>query len=73
MRRSNQPSYEATDVGYWSFVSSNEPVKNGYEVIYDHSLLEYILIHGFQHYSIVSVKLGVAKNKINVLSSTENR
>ena len=34
MRRSNQLSYEATDVGSWSFVSSNEPVKNGCEVIY---------------------------------------
>ena len=29
VRRSNQLSYEATDVGSWSFVSSNEPVKNG--------------------------------------------
>ena len=28
-------SYEATDVGSWSFVSSNEPVKNGCEVIYE--------------------------------------
>ena len=26
VRRSNQLSYEATDVGSWSFVSSNEPV-----------------------------------------------
>ena len=33
VRRSNQLSYEATDVGRWSFVSSNEPVKNGCEVI----------------------------------------
>ena len=32
---SNQLSYEATDVGSWSFVSSNEPVKNGCEVIYE--------------------------------------
>ena len=31
MRRSNQLSYEATDVGSWSFVSSNEPVKSGCE------------------------------------------
>ena len=32
-----QLSYEATDVGSWSlfFVSSNEPVKNGCEVIYE--------------------------------------
>ena len=28
VRRSNQLSYEATDVGNWSFVSSNEPVKS---------------------------------------------
>ena len=28
VRRSNQLSYEATDVVSWSFVSSNEPVKN---------------------------------------------
>ena len=34
VRRSNQVSYEATDVGSWSFVSSNEPVKNRCEVIY---------------------------------------
>ena len=33
--RSNQLSYEATDVGSWSFVRSNEPVKNGCEVIYE--------------------------------------
>ena len=35
VRRSNQLSYEATDVGSWSFFSSNEPVRNGCEVIYD--------------------------------------
>jgi len=29
VRRSNQLSYEATDVGRWSFVSCNEPVRNG--------------------------------------------
>ena len=34
VRRSNQLSYEALDVGNWSFVISNEPVKNGCEVIY---------------------------------------
>ena len=34
VRRSNQLSYEANDVGSWSFVYSNEPVKNGCEVIY---------------------------------------
>ena len=35
VRRSHQLSYEAADVGSWSFVSSNEPVKNGCEVIYE--------------------------------------
>ena len=35
VRRSNQLSYEATDVGSWSFVSFNEPVKSGFEVIYE--------------------------------------
>ena len=35
VRRSNLLSYEVTDVGSWSFVSSNEPVKNGCEVIYE--------------------------------------
>ena len=34
VRRSNLLSYEATDVGSWSFVSLNEPCD-------DHSLLEY--------------------------------
>ena len=34
VQRSNQLSYEVTDVESWSFVSSNEPVKNGCEVIY---------------------------------------
>ena len=33
MRHSNQLRNEATDVGSCSFVSSNEPVKNGCEVI----------------------------------------
>ena len=35
VRRSNQLSYEATDVGSWSFVSSNKPVRNECEVIYE--------------------------------------
>ena len=35
VRRSNQLSYEATDVVRWSFVGSNEPVRNEWEVIYD--------------------------------------
>ena len=34
VRCSNQLIYEATDVGSWSFVSSNEPVKNGYEMFH---------------------------------------
>ena len=37
---SNQLSYEATDVGSWSFVSSNDPVKNGCEVIYEIFIIE---------------------------------
>ena len=28
VRRSNQLSYEATDIGSWSFVGSNVPVRN---------------------------------------------
>ena len=35
VRHFNQLSYEVTDGGNWSFVSSNEPVKNGCEVIYE--------------------------------------
>mgnify|MGYP007094275874 CR=1 FL=1 len=33
LRRSNQLSYEATDVGSWSFVDPKEPVRNECEVI----------------------------------------
>ena len=33
VRRSNQLSYEATDVESWLFVSSNEPARNWCEVI----------------------------------------
>ena len=29
VQRSNQLSYEATDVGSWSFVGSNFPVRDG--------------------------------------------
>ena len=35
VRRSNQLNYEATDVGNRSFKSSNEPVRNECEVIYE--------------------------------------
>ena len=35
VRRTNQLSYEATDVGSSSFVGSNEPVRNECEVIYE--------------------------------------
>ena len=35
VQRSNQLSYEATAFGSWSSVSSNEPVKNGCEVMYE--------------------------------------
>ena len=45
VRRSNQLSYESTDIGSWSLVSSNEPVKNGCEVIYE---MFHILNWGFE-------------------------
>ena len=45
VRRSNQLSYEATDVGSWTCVSSNEPVKNECEVIYE---MFHILKCGFE-------------------------
>ena len=37
VRRSNQLSYEATDVGSWSFVGSNVPVmiESTNEIIYE--------------------------------------
>ena len=34
VQRSNQLSYEAIDVRSWSFVGSNQPVRNECEVIY---------------------------------------
>ena len=40
-RRSNQLSY---DVGRWSFVSSNEPLKNGCEVIYEIAFITTMII-----------------------------
>ena len=45
VRRSMQLSYEATDVGSWSFVSFNEHVRNGCEVIYE---IFHILNCGFE-------------------------
>ena len=39
LRRSNQLSYEATDVGSRSFVNSNEPMKIGCEVIHEMFML----------------------------------
>ena len=39
VRRSNQLNYEATDVGSWSFVSSNHPVKNGWSDIWNVSYI----------------------------------
>ena len=41
MQRSNQLSYEATDVGSWSFVGPNEPVRNECEVI-SHSSMSFL-------------------------------
>ena len=43
-RRSNQLNYEATDVGSWSFVGSNNPVRNECDVI---NKVFYILNCGF--------------------------
>ena len=34
-RRSNQLSYEDTDIGSWLFVGRKEPVRNECEVIYE--------------------------------------
>ena len=35
VRRLNQLSFEATDVGNWSFVGSNELVRNECEMMYE--------------------------------------
>ena len=35
VRRSNQLSYEDTDIGSWSFVGPKEPVRNECEVLYE--------------------------------------
>ena len=35
VRRSPQLSYEAADVGSWSFLGCNEPVRNECEMIYE--------------------------------------
>ena len=35
VRRSNQLSYEDTDIGSWSFVGPKEPVRNECEVFYE--------------------------------------
>ena len=43
MRRSNQLSYEATDVVSWSFVGSNEPVRNECEVIMKYFIYNFTL------------------------------
>ena len=45
VRCSNQLGYEATDFGSWSFVSFNEPMKSGCEVIYG---MFHILNCGFE-------------------------
>ena len=44
VRRSNQLSYEATDNGSWSFVSSNEPVNSWFprEYLISKSALQYM-------------------------------
>ena len=50
VQRSNQLSCEATDFGSWSFVSSNEPVKNGCEVLYE-------MFHFIYHFTILRMYL----------------
>ena len=50
VRPCNQLSYEATDVESWSLVSSNEPVMNGCELIYE---MFHILNCGFEKNELV--------------------
>jgi len=48
VRRSNQLCHEATDVGSWSFVGSNEPVRNEWNISYITSWnVSYITSHSF--------------------------
>ena len=50
VRRSNQLNYEATDVENWSFVGSNEPVRNECEVTYEIFHVKPVSRgHGFKH------------------------
>ena len=49
LRRSNQVSYEDTDIGSWSFVVSNEPVRNECEVIYEIDIYISLHIHFTYH------------------------
>ena len=48
VRRSNQLSYEATDVGSWSSVGSNKPVRNECELIYE---IFHTSIHTYIYYN----------------------
>ena len=62
MGHSNLLSFEATDVGSWSFVSSNEPVKNGCEVIYE--MLQWIACLE----SVAPVRGVMGSNPVEVLT-----
>ena len=64
-RRANQLSCEATDVWCWSFVTSNEPVKNGCEVVYE---MFHILTCGFWN-PVISIGqcasfTGIARSRV---------
>ena len=47
VRRSNQLRYEATDVGSWSFVGSNVPVRNESTMIIGSNPVEVLNFSGF--------------------------
>ena len=57
VRRSNQLSYEATDVGSWSFVSSKEPVKNRCEVIYEMFHISHEMFHKMKCFILLDFKI----------------
>ena len=72
VRRSNQLSYEATDVGSWSFVGSNLPVRNnqrwndiwigsymncGYEIKWSYDLLLSYKHNNFWFLSVATTSL----------------
>ena len=68
VRRSDQLSYEAIDVGSWLFVSSNEPVKNEWEVIYE---MFHILNCGFWN-QVSYVHRSYKRNCLNCLYNCDD-